>query len=465
MSILILTLIVVVVGGPGSLKGAVIGSLVTRDGGHVRAGGGAGVRAGHHLRTDGRGPAGAAARAVPGAPDPLIRPLRCPGRDPLHLPAAATLVVAAGAAWYGGDFFLHEVLAETRASLRDLRNEPRPAGRLRGPGLARHRGVLRRRGLRHRVVHGVPGLAGAGRHRRRGRMRRGARRGWPGCSRDPGRRGVLHHDHPPRWARWCTRTSSRPASSAPTTAWPASPAPTSRRWGVDAAEPHVFSALALIAAVAVWVLLLVWCAHRSARCSSRSTATRAGCARSAAPCSATSSPPIVLAGAIGGFAGSLIAQHTGFVSPDLGFWTVSGEVLSMVIVGGMGSLVGAALGAAVLMYLLRHELSDGAVLGGHRAFRGPRELLAVRDGVVLHRRWCCWPATGCTAARLDRAGAGGGSAGGERDPVSALVLVGTVLHRGGAADRRQALQPAFLDRAARAARPAGGSPRERAVTR
>ena len=67
----------------------------------------------------------------------------------------------------------------------------------------------------------------------------------------------------------------------------------------------------------------------------------------------------VLAGALGGLAGALGAQHSGFVSPDLGFWTVSGEVLIMVIVGGMGSLVGAALGAAVLV-LLRHELSDGA---------------------------------------------------------------------------------------------------------
>ena len=33
------------------------------------------------------------------------------GRDPLHLPAAAALVVAAGVAWYGADFFGHEVLA------------------------------------------------------------------------------------------------------------------------------------------------------------------------------------------------------------------------------------------------------------------------------------------------------------------------------------------------------------------
>jgi branched-chain amino acid transport system permease protein len=64
----------------------------------------------------------------------------------------------------------------------------------------------------------------------------------------------------------------------------------------------------------------------------------------------------VLAGALGGLAGSLTAQHTGFVSPDLAFWTVSGEALIMVIVGGMGSLLGPVIGAAVII-LMRHELS------------------------------------------------------------------------------------------------------------
>ena len=79
MSILILTLIVVVVGGPGSLKGALNRLARHRDGRHLRTGGGAGVRAGHHLRPDGRGAAGAAVRVVPRAPGPLIR---CPTATP-----------------------------------------------------------------------------------------------------------------------------------------------------------------------------------------------------------------------------------------------------------------------------------------------------------------------------------------------------------------------------------------------
>lgn len=63
-----------------------------------------------------------------------------------------------------------------------------------------------------------------------------------------------------------------------------------------------------------------------------------------------------LAGTIAALAGSLTAQHTGFISPELLTWTTSGEVLIMVIVGGMGSLVGPAVGAA-LVVLGTHHLS------------------------------------------------------------------------------------------------------------
>ncbi|HTS94546.1 MAG TPA: branched-chain amino acid ABC transporter permease [Stellaceae bacterium] len=63
-----------------------------------------------------------------------------------------------------------------------------------------------------------------------------------------------------------------------------------------------------------------------------------------------------LAGAIAGLAGVLAAERTNFVSPDLLVWTVSGEVLIMVIVGGLGTIVGPALGAAVWV-LLRDYLS------------------------------------------------------------------------------------------------------------
>jgi branched-chain amino acid transport system permease protein len=63
-----------------------------------------------------------------------------------------------------------------------------------------------------------------------------------------------------------------------------------------------------------------------------------------------------LAGAVAGFAGTLVTQRTSFVSPDLLVWTTSGEVLVMVIVGGLGTLTGPIIGTAAWV-LLRHALS------------------------------------------------------------------------------------------------------------
>jgi len=64
-----------------------------------------------------------------------------------------------------------------------------------------------------------------------------------------------------------------------------------------------------------------------------------------------------LAGAVAGVAGALEAMRTGFVSPELLTWTRSGEVLIMVILGGLGTLAGPALGAAIWV-MLRHYLSS-----------------------------------------------------------------------------------------------------------
>ncbi len=64
-----------------------------------------------------------------------------------------------------------------------------------------------------------------------------------------------------------------------------------------------------------------------------------------------------IAGAVAGLAGTLTTQRTGFVSPELLVWTTSGEVLIMVIVGGLGTLVGPVAGAAAWV-VLRHYLSE-----------------------------------------------------------------------------------------------------------
>ena len=52
-----------------------------------------------------------------------------------------------------------------------------------------------------------------------------------------------------------------------------------------------------------------------------------------------------LAGALGGLAGFLYTVLFGFVTPELLSWHESGNVLLMVILGGMGNLVGAIAGA------------------------------------------------------------------------------------------------------------------------
>ena len=58
-----------------------------------------------------------------------------------------------------------------------------------------------------------------------------------------------------------------------------------------------------------------------------------------------------LAGAIAGLAGYLSALQFGFVNPELLSWHQSGNVLLMLILGGLGSLYGAVVGAFAFVAL------------------------------------------------------------------------------------------------------------------
>ncbi len=62
----------------------------------------------------------------------------------------------------------------------------------------------------------------------------------------------------------------------------------------------------------------------------------------------------VIAGALGGLAGALMANQNGFVSPGMFYWNQSGIALVMVILGGLGSLWGGLAGA--LAYLVLEEV-------------------------------------------------------------------------------------------------------------
>lgn len=59
----------------------------------------------------------------------------------------------------------------------------------------------------------------------------------------------------------------------------------------------------------------------------------------------------VIAGTICGLAGALLANNTDFVSPAVMYWTRSGDLMVMVILGGMGSLFGPLIGAIVYLVL------------------------------------------------------------------------------------------------------------------
>lgn len=59
----------------------------------------------------------------------------------------------------------------------------------------------------------------------------------------------------------------------------------------------------------------------------------------------------VIAGALCGFAGALLGNFTGFISPDMMDWTRSGELIFMVVLGGAGSLFGPVLGTALFLIL------------------------------------------------------------------------------------------------------------------
>jgi branched-chain amino acid transport system permease protein len=59
----------------------------------------------------------------------------------------------------------------------------------------------------------------------------------------------------------------------------------------------------------------------------------------------------VIAGVGGGLAGALLANQTEYLTPDFMHWTRSGEIMFMVILGGMGTLFGPVIGAVALLLL------------------------------------------------------------------------------------------------------------------
>lgn len=108
--------------------------------------------------------------------------------------------------------------------------------------------------------------------------------------------------------------------------------------------------------------LVVWFVHRLAR--SRLGAVFAGIRENEERMTvlgyATQSYKLagfVISGAIGGVAGYLNATLFGFIGPGALFWTVSGEAILMVILGGASSLLGPIVGAVAFVGLSHYAVS------------------------------------------------------------------------------------------------------------
>jgi branched-chain amino acid transport system permease protein len=85
-----------------------------------------------------------------------------------------------------------------------------------------------------------------------------------------------------------------------------------------------------------------------------------------------------IAGALAGLGGTLDSNLNAFVSPRLFHWELSGDLLIMIILGGIGSVAGAPLGAAAFIVL--EELLS-SVTKHWMAIFGPLMLLVI----LLHR--------------------------------------------------------------------------------
>jgi len=64
-----------------------------------------------------------------------------------------------------------------------------------------------------------------------------------------------------------------------------------------------------------------------------------------------------IAGALAGLAGGLYVIYNGFISSDAVYWTASGDILIMTMLGGAGTLIGPPIGAAVFL-LMKNVVSS-----------------------------------------------------------------------------------------------------------
>ncbi len=126
--------------------------------------------------------------------------------------------------------------------------------------------------------------------------------------------------------------------------------------GLDLSNPGDFALVAVVAAALVYLLLTLVTASPFGRMLVALHQNEHRARALGLPVERYKLAAFTLAGALAGLAGCLQTWRTGFVSPELLVWTGSGEVLIMVIIGGLGSLAGPVAGAAIWV-MLRNYLS------------------------------------------------------------------------------------------------------------
>jgi len=90
----------------------------------------------------------------------------------------------------------------------------------------------------------------------------------------------------------------------------------------------------------------------------------------------------VISGAMCGYAGALLGNFTTFISPEMIGWTRSGELMFMVILGGIGTTIGPVLGS--LVFILVEEIFSSFTIYWHLPFGIMLILIVlfVRGGLV-----------------------------------------------------------------------------------
>jgi branched-chain amino acid transport system permease protein len=162
----------------------------------------------------------------------------------------------------------------------------------------------------------------------------------------------------------------------------------------DVDKPVPYYYFALVSMIAVFAFLAVLLRSRFGRALAGIKANEQRMRATGFSTYAYKLAAFTISGAIAGLAGFLFVVKDGFVNPEMLSWHLSGAVLIMIILGGLGHLRGAVLGAfayALLQELFQAQAVFGAFAKHWHLSLGltiiacvallPRGLIGVPDGI------------------------------------------------------------------------------------